>query len=113
MKRVVVKGLDAITPLGNNIDEFWKNIVEEKSGAAPLTKFDSTKFKMQLGCEVKDFHPEEFLDRKELHSYDLLNISTMKLTVSNLAAILRANYVLNNTFGFGGHTASSIFKKRQ
>jgi len=71
MKRVVVTGLGAITPLGNNIDEFWKNIVEGKSGAAPLTKFDSTKFKTQFGCEVKDFHPEEFLDRKELRSYDL------------------------------------------
>lgn len=71
MRRVVITGLGAITPLGNTINEFWKNIVEGKSGAAPLTKFDSTKFKTQFGCEVKDFHPEEFLDRKELRSYDL------------------------------------------
>jgi 3-oxoacyl-(acyl-carrier-protein) synthase len=71
MKRVVITGFGAITPLGNTINEFWQNIVEGKSGAAPLTKFDSTKFKTQFGCEVKDFHPEEFLDRKELRSYDL------------------------------------------
>lgn len=71
MKRVVITGLGAITPLGNNINDFWKNIVNGKSGAAPLTKFDSSKFKTHFGCEVKDFHPEEFLDRKELRSYDL------------------------------------------
>lgn len=71
MKRVVITGLGAITPLGNNINEFWNNIVNGKSGAAPLTKFDCSKFKTQFGCEVKDFHPEEFLDRKELRSFDL------------------------------------------
>lgn len=71
MKRVVITGLGAITPLGNNINEFWDNIVNGKSGAAPLTKFDCSKFKTQFGCEVKDFHPEEFLDRKELRSNDL------------------------------------------
>ncbi|MDN5554915.1 beta-ketoacyl-ACP synthase II [Prevotella sp.] len=71
MKRVVITGLGAITPLGNNINEFWENIVNGKSGAAPLTKFDCSKFKTHFGCEVKDFHPEEFLDRKELRSNDL------------------------------------------
>lgn len=71
MKRVVITGLGAITPLGNNINEFWNNIVNGKSGAAPLTKFDCSKFKTQFGCEVKDFHPEEFLDRKEQRSFDL------------------------------------------
>lgn len=71
MKRVVITGLGAITPLGNNINEFWENIVNGKSRAAPLTKFDCSKFKTHFGCEVKDFHPEEFLDRKELRSNDL------------------------------------------
>ncbi|WP_321331344.1 beta-ketoacyl-ACP synthase II [uncultured Bacteroides sp.] len=71
LKRVVITGLGAITPLGNNVNEFWKNIVQGKSGAGPLTKFNSSKFKTQFGCEVKDFHAEEFLDRKELRSYDL------------------------------------------
>lgn len=71
MKRVVITGLGVVTPLGNMINEFWKNIVEGKSGAGPLTKFACAKFKTQFGCEVKDFHPEEFLDRKELRTYDV------------------------------------------
>lgn len=71
MKRVVITGLGAITPLGNSVDEFWNNIVAGKSGAAPLTKFDASKFKTQFGCEVKNFNPEEYMDRKELKKYDL------------------------------------------
>lgn len=71
MKRVVITGLGAITPLGNSIDEFWNNIVSGKSGAGLLTKFDTSKFKTQFGCEVKNFNPEEYMDRKERRKYDL------------------------------------------
>ncbi len=71
MKRVVITGLGAITPLGNSIDEFWDNIVAGKSGAGLLTKFDTSKFKTQFGCEVKDFNPEKYMDRKESRKYDL------------------------------------------
>jgi len=71
MRRVVITGMGVITPLGNTVTEFWKNIVEGKSGAGLLTKFDTTNYKTKFGCEVKDFRPEEFLDRKELRSYDL------------------------------------------
>jgi len=71
MKRVVITGLGAITPLGNSVDEFWNNIINGKSGAAKLTKFDVSKFKTQFGCEVKDFNPEDYMDRKELKKYDL------------------------------------------
>lgn len=71
MKRVVITGLGAITPLGNSIDEFWNNIVSGKSGAGLLTKFDTSKFKTQFGCEVKNFNPEEYMDRKESRKYDL------------------------------------------
>jgi 3-oxoacyl-[acyl-carrier-protein] synthase II len=71
MRRVVVTGIGAVTPLGNTVDEFWKNIVNGQSGAAPLTRFDTTNFKTTFGCEVKNFNPEEFLERKELRSYDL------------------------------------------
>ena len=71
MKRVVITGLGAITPLGNSIDEFWNNIVAGKSGAGLLTKFDTSKFKTQFGCEVKNFNPEEYMDRKESRKYDL------------------------------------------
>lgn len=71
MKRVVITGLGAITPLGNSIDEFWNNIIAGKSGAGLLTKFDTSKFKTQFGCEVKNFNPEEYMDRKESRKYDL------------------------------------------
>jgi len=71
MKRVVITGMGAITPLGNSVEAFWKNIIAGNSGAGPLTKFDTSKFKTHFGCEVKDFHPETFIDRKELRKYDL------------------------------------------
>lgn len=71
MLRVVVTGLGAITPLGNNVDEFWNNIVAGKSGAGELTKFDTSKFKTHFGCEVKDFDATEYIDKKELKKYDL------------------------------------------
>src|SRR3954471_16990261 len=71
MKRVVVTGMGAITPLGNSVTEFWNNILAGKSGAGPITKFDSSKFKTHFACEVKNFHPEEFIDKKEIRKYDL------------------------------------------
>lgn len=71
MKRVVITGMGVVSPLGNTIEEFWNNIVEGKSGAGLLTKFDTTNYKTKFGCEVKNFHPEEFLDKKELRIYDL------------------------------------------
>ena len=71
MKRVVVTGLGAITPLGNSVDAFWENILAGKSGAGPLTKFDTSKFKTHFGCEVKGFNPEDYIEKKELKKYDL------------------------------------------
>lgn len=71
MKRVAVTGLGAITPLGNSVNEFWQNVVAGKSGAGPITKFDTTKFKTRFGCEVKDFHAEEYIEKKEIKKYDL------------------------------------------
>jgi len=71
MKRVVITGLGAITPLGNTVSEFWKNIIEGKSGATNLTKFDTSKFKTKFGCEVKNFDPELYMDKKEIKKYDL------------------------------------------
>lgn len=71
MKRVVVTGMGAITPLGNSVTEFWNNAVAGKSGAGLLTKFDASKFKTQFACEVKDFHPETFIEKKEIRKYDL------------------------------------------
>lgn len=71
MKRVVITGLGAITPLGNSVTEFWDNILAGKSAAGPITKFDASKFKTRFACEVKDFNIEEYLDKKEVKKYDL------------------------------------------
>lgn len=71
MKRVVITGLGAITPLGNSVETFWQNIVSGKSGAGPLTKFDASKFKTQFGCEVKDFNAETYIPKKDIKKYDL------------------------------------------
>ena len=71
MKRVVITGMGAITPLGNSVNEFWKNIVAGKSGATPITKFDASKFKTRFGCEVKDFDITEYIEKKEIKKYDL------------------------------------------
>ena len=72
LKRVVVTGLGAITPLGNTVEETWKNLVAGKSGAGPITHFNAEKFKTQFACEVKGFNPEEQgLDRKEARKMDI------------------------------------------
>ena len=64
LKRVVVTGLGCINPLGNTVEETWENIVAGKSGAAPITKFDASAFKTQFACEIKNFNPAEYIDRK-------------------------------------------------
>ena len=71
LKRVVVTGLGAITPLGNSIDELWKNLVEGVSGAAPITRFDTTNFKTKFACEVKNYSPNDHFDRKEARKLDM------------------------------------------
>jgi 3-oxoacyl-[acyl-carrier-protein] synthase II len=71
MKRVVITGLGAITPLGNSVSEFWDGIVAGKSAAAPITKFDATKFKTQFASEIKNFSPENYFEKKEARKYDL------------------------------------------
>ena len=70
LKRVVVTGIGAVTPLGNTAEETWKNVLAGKSGAAPITHFDTTGFKTTFACEVKDFDPTLFIDRKEARKMD-------------------------------------------
>ncbi len=70
LKRVVVTGIGAITPIGNTAREFWESLLLGKSGAAPITLFDATNFKTQFACEVKDFDPGKFFERKEVRKYD-------------------------------------------
>ena len=71
LKRVVVTGLGAITPLGNDVESTWAAAVEGKSGAAPITHFDASKFKTQFACEVKNFDAAEHFDRKKVRQLDL------------------------------------------
>jgi 3-oxoacyl-[acyl-carrier-protein] synthase II len=70
LKRVVVTGLGALTPVGNTAEETWKNLLAGVSGAGPITRFDSSKFKTHFACEVKDFNPNDLLDRKEARRMD-------------------------------------------
>ena len=70
MRRVVVTGLGALTPIGNNLNDFWNNLKEGKSGAAPITKFDTSKFKATFACELKNFDTRDFFDVKEIRKYD-------------------------------------------
>jgi len=71
LKRVVVTGLGALTPVGNTVAETWENLVNGVSGAGPITHFDASKFKTQFACEVKNFNPNDHLDRKEARKMDL------------------------------------------
>lgn len=70
LKRVVVTGLGAVTPVGNTVEETWKNLLEGVSGAAPITQFDCSKFKTQFACEVKNLNVNEWIDRKEARKMD-------------------------------------------
>jgi 3-oxoacyl-[acyl-carrier-protein] synthase II len=70
LKRVVVTGLGALTPIGNTVSEYWSALLAGKSGAAPITHFDASKFKTQFACEVKNFNVEDFIDRKEARKLD-------------------------------------------
>lgn len=71
LKRVVVTGLGALTPIGNTVPEFWENLLKGVSGAGPITHFDASKFKTQFACEVKNFNATDFIDRKEARKMDL------------------------------------------
>ncbi len=70
LRRVVVTGLGALTPIGNTVDEYWQGLSNGASGAAPITLFDATKFKTQFACEVKNFNPTDFIDRKQARKMD-------------------------------------------
>lgn len=64
MRRVVVTGMGAVTPIGNSVEEFWNSVKQEKIGFAPITRFDTTDYKVKLAAEVKDFDPEQYMDKK-------------------------------------------------
>jgi len=86
LKRVVVTGLGAITPLGSSVPKLWENILNGVSGAAPITHFDASQFKTQFACEVKDFDPLEYLEKKEVRKVDpyaQYAIATAKQAIEN------------------------------
>src|SRR5574344_2830496 len=70
MRRVVLTGLGALTPIGEGIPAYWEGLVNGVSGAAPITNFDASKAKTQFACELKQFDGSKFFDRKELRKYD-------------------------------------------
>ncbi|NBG64909.1 beta-ketoacyl-ACP synthase II [Acidiluteibacter ferrifornacis] len=71
LKRVVVTGLGALTPIGNNIQEYWTGLINGVSGAAPITQFDASKFKTQFACELKNYDPNNYFDKKDHRKLDL------------------------------------------
>ncbi len=89
LKRVVVTGLGALTPIGNTLDEYWEGLITGKSGAAPITYFDTEKFKTKFACELKDFNILDFLDRKEARKLDRF---TQYAIVASEEAIADANF---------------------
>lgn len=74
MRRVVVTGLGALTPIGNNLNEYWENLKNGISGAAPITKFDTEKFKTKFACELKDFDVKDHFHVKEIRQYDKFSL---------------------------------------
>ncbi len=88
LKRVVVTGLGVISPLGKTLAETWEGLINGRSGAGPITQFDASKFKTQFACEVKDFDPSLYMDRKEVRKcdrYSLLAISAAKQAIADAA----------------------------
>jgi 3-oxoacyl-[acyl-carrier-protein] synthase II len=88
LKRVVVTGIGAITPLGNSAEETWKNMLAGVSGAGPITHFDASKFKTQFACEVKNFNAGDYIDRKEARKMDLYTqyaLASAKMAIEDSA----------------------------
>jgi len=73
LRRVVITGLGAVTPLGNSVDEYWTNLINGVSGAGPITHFDASKFKTQFACELKNFDPLVYLEKKEARKMDIFS----------------------------------------
>lgn len=65
LRRVVVTGMGALTPLGNSVDDYWKGLINGVSGADFITRFDASKFKTKFACEIKNFEPTDFLEKRK------------------------------------------------
>ena len=93
LKRVVVTGLGALTPIGNTVAEYWDGLINGKSGAAPIKQFDASLFKTQFACEIKDFNVEDHLDRKEARKLDQF---TQYAMVSSTEAVVDSAIMESN-----------------
>lgn len=93
LKRVVVTGLGALTPIGNTIEEYWNGLINGVSGAAPVTYYDAAKFKTRFACELKNFNVTDFIDRKEARKMDRF---TQYALVASDEAILDSGLDLDN-----------------
>lgn len=111
LKRVVVTGLGAVTPLGNTIPEFWDSIINGRSGAGPITRFDTTMFKTKFACEVKNFDPTIYIEKKDARKLDIyaqLAIASAKQAIEhselNLDLIDKNEVGVIFSAGIGGIT---------
>ena len=93
LKRVVVTGLGALTPIGNSVSEYWNSLMAGKSGAAPIKQFDASLFKTQFACEVKDFDVEQYIDKKEARKMDQF---TQYAMVSVMEAVDNSGLIESN-----------------
>ena len=93
LKRVVVTGMGALTPIGNTLGEYWDALLKGTSGAAPIKQFDATLFKTQFACELKNFDVEEFIERKEARKLDQFSQYAMVSATEAMAdsALLDSN----------------------
>jgi 3-oxoacyl-[acyl-carrier-protein] synthase II len=91
-RRVVVTGVGAVTPLGNDVETTWKNIIEGKSGIGPLTRVNADEYPSKVSAELKDFNPEVFMERKEARKMDRF---TQYAVAGALMAVEDANLTIN------------------
>ena len=92
LKRVVVTGIGALTPIGLNVHSYWDGLCQSVSGAAPITRFDASKFKTNFACELKNFNAQDYIDRKELRKLDDFSVYAL---ISTAEAIKDSNLDLN------------------
>lgn len=95
LKRVVVTGIGALTPIGNNKEAYWQGLLNGVSGAAPITRFDAAKFKTQFACEVKNFNVEDYMDKREARKMDLFTQFAMIVSDQAIADAAMDMSVLN------------------
>ena len=93
LKRVVITGLGALTPIGNTVDEYWESLINGKSGAAPITQFDASLFKTKFACEIKNFDIKDHIDRKEARKLDQFSQYAM---VSSTEAMVDSGLMESN-----------------